>query len=375
MACRRVLIITSSAGTAHDAAAYALRDWIAHDRPEVTVAVEHLLENASAVMRLGVALYNAIQTHAPWLMQAYWRLAECEDLIKPGTLLFGRAYTIGLLRRFRPDVLIATHPHLNRGHFDLAKRVLGPQLRCITCCTELDGGFGFSRNWISLACDRFWSLTPEVDHFVARQRVWRRLPVQRLRCLGPLLYPAFHRDPPAPPVLPSGLPLLVLGSGANGANNHTALLTLLLPLAGRLRVVALCGRREAARRALLHWAGAHPQLDLEVLGFQDAAAMANLYRRAWALVARPGARTATEALVMGCPLIFNRYGSTMPQELLAPRRFAALGLEHSVRSAQQLVALVRHWLDHPQVYGRLRQRCAARRLRCDPNAVLRGLLD
>ena len=36
----RVLIFTSSGGTAHDAAAYALRDWMAQSRPEVEVRVD-----------------------------------------------------------------------------------------------------------------------------------------------------------------------------------------------------------------------------------------------------------------------------------------------------------------------------------------------
>ncbi|MCP9881024.1 hypothetical protein KBY65_00820 [Cyanobium sp. Alchichica 3B3-8F6] len=110
-------------------------------------------------------------------------------------------------------------------------------------------------------------------------------------------------------------------------------------------------------------------------GFQDAAAMAELYRRAWAMVARPGARTATEALVMGCPLIFNRYGSTMPQELLAPRYFAARGLDTSVRSPGQLVTVVHQWLDDPEAYAARRRRFAAERLRCHPQQVLQGLLD
>ena len=35
----QVLILTSSGGTAHDAAAYALRDWLALLRPEVGVEV------------------------------------------------------------------------------------------------------------------------------------------------------------------------------------------------------------------------------------------------------------------------------------------------------------------------------------------------
>ena len=144
---------------------------------------------------------------------------------------------VQFLKDEAPDLLISTHPHLNRGHFDLAKRVLGPQLRCITCCTELDGGFGFSRNWLSRTADRIWTLTPEVDQELRR----RGYPTQRLLPLGPLLHPPFHGEL-APAQLPEGLPLLVLGTGANGANNHTLLLEQLLPWAGRLRVVAQIGR-------------------------------------------------------------------------------------------------------------------------------------
>ena len=58
---------------------------------------------------------------------------------------------------------------------------------------------------------------------------------------------------------------------------------------------------------------------MDALGFQGPEAMAQLYRQAWAVVSRPGPRTATEALAMGYLLIFNHYGLSMPQELLAMR--------------------------------------------------------
>ena len=84
--------------------------------------------------------------------------------------------------------------------------------------------------------------------------------------------------------------------------------------------------------------------------------MADLYGRAWALVSRPGARTATEALWMACPLIFNHYGTTMPQEWLARRYFAARGLGQSIRRPGELAALVAQWLENPEAYAALRQR-------------------
>lgn len=369
----RVLILTSSGGTAHDAAAYALRDWWALLRPQDQVLVDQVLENASPVTRGGVALYNWIQRHQPWLHQIYWRLVEFEDLVKPGTLLFGRTYVIGLLRRFRPDVLISTHPHINRGHFDLAKRVLGSQLRCITCNTELAGGFGFSRNWICAAADLHWTLTPEVSEEVMRPRpLMRRFPAARVRCLGPLLYPAFHQTPPTP-IDPPGRPLLVLGAGANGANNHLALLEHVLPLADQLEVVALCGRRAAVQLELEAWGRRFPELPLRALGFQGPDAMAQLYRQAWALVARPGARTATEALMMGCPLIFNQMGSTMPQEQLALRYFEARNLAVSISQPQHLATLLAAWLREPQRYAQLKGRYRRWRFPVEPPQLLAAL--
>jgi processive 1,2-diacylglycerol beta-glucosyltransferase len=365
----RVLIFTSSGGTAHDVAAYALRDWLRQLAPDAEVCVDQVLENASWFTRGGTSFYNWIQKKAPWLHQIYWRIVELEDLIKPGTVLFGHQYLVHLLRSFQPDLLISTHPHTNRGHFDLAKRVVGPQLRCITCCTELDGGFGFSRNWVSRRTDLFWTLTPGVDQELRR----RRFPSDRVACLGPLHAPAFHQAP-APAEISGALPLLVLGSGANGANNHLRLLDQLLPFAGQLRVIALCGKRTEAMDAVQAWRAAHPAFDVETRGFLGPEAMADLYRQAWALVARPGARTATEALTMGCPLIFNHYGLTMPQELLAPRHFKRLGLEVSIRRPRQLAPVVQRWLEDPAAYRALRLRYADHRLASDPQQILERLI-
>ena len=149
---------------------------------------------------------------------------------------------IRLLRRLKPDLLISTHPQINRGHFDLAQRVL-PGLGCITCCTELEGGFGFSRNWLTRRAEAFWTLSQEVSDDV-RRCGYRRLPTP---ALGPLFDPAFEEalEEPFPEAAQNQLPLLVLGAGANGANNHIRLLEALQPLAGKIKVVTLCGRRQA----------------------------------------------------------------------------------------------------------------------------------
>ena len=78
---------TSGGGTAPAAAAYAIEAGLKRWDPDGAVLVEHVLETASVFTRAGVALYNWIQRHGPWMHQIYWRVVEFGDLTKPGTLL------------------------------------------------------------------------------------------------------------------------------------------------------------------------------------------------------------------------------------------------------------------------------------------------
>ena len=77
----KVLIYTSSGGTAHDSAAEAIRHWLERERPNIEVRVDQVLERSSSTYRGGVELYNWIQRRRPWLHQIYWRAMELEDLV------------------------------------------------------------------------------------------------------------------------------------------------------------------------------------------------------------------------------------------------------------------------------------------------------
>ena len=166
----------------------------------------------------------------------------------------------------------------------------------------------------------------------------------------------------------------MLGTGANGANNHLRLLEQLVSFGDQIRVIALCGRRTEMLRSIQTWSQEQPALEVEALGFQGPEAMTAIYRQAWGFVSRPGARTATEALVLGCPLIFNHYGITMPQELLAVRYFRQRGLEVSIRKPRDLAAVVAGWLEQPDAYLALRRCYREARLTADPRRTLQQLL-
>ncbi|WP_295536557.1 hypothetical protein [Synechococcus sp. UW140] len=91
-------------------------------------------------------------------------------------------------------------------------------------------------------------------------------------------------------------------------------------------------------------------------------------------MARPGARTATEALVLGCPLIFNVMGGTMPQEQLARRYFRARQLESVIKSPSDLAPVLQAWRADPLSYQQLRARMRQERLQSNPEEILSGLL-
>ena len=76
---------------------------------------------------------------------------------------------------------------------------------------------------------------------------------------------------------------------------------------------------------------------------------------------------------MGCPLVFNHYGTTMPQELLAPRYFHARELESTIRRPKELSTLVHQWLTNPPLYFALRHRYQQHRLSADPGTILERL--
>lgn len=360
------LVLTANTGYAHMASAVALKEWL--EDAGHTVVIDRFLEHSSPIYAQLVALYNGIQRRWPLLHNLYWPLLEFQDLITPGTVLVGRRYFRRLLLQEKPDVLIFNTPYTNRGYTQFARRVL-PKLRLVTCCVELDGGYGFSRNWLERQIDLFWAQSrPVADAALAAG-----MPEDRVEVLGPLLHRRYSqpgltdRDKQllrAELGLDPQLPVLVLSTGGAGANNHLRLLSILQPLSGQLQVLALCGRNPASRWSVDAWAHAHPQLKVVSLPFTDR--MEALYQLAWAVVARPGGRTAAETLVMQTPTIFNGIGGIMPQEQLTLRYYRRFGLEQTIRRPAELLPLLQRWLEQPAAYKAYRQQLAEARLPMDP---------
>jgi processive 1,2-diacylglycerol beta-glucosyltransferase len=363
---KKLLVLTSATGAGHDTHAAATAAWCARlFGPGVEVTVAHELEDSHVFYRGAVEFYNLIQRRAPWFHHVYYNTIELLDLLNPGTVSLGRAHYIELLQRVRPDAILSVHDCLNRGYFELAKEVLGPETLCATYCPEFEGGYGFSRNWVNPRGDFYFARTAET----AREAIRRGVPHERALVAGHWAPPAFY-EPPGPRT--TGCFNLLLSTGGNGAQNHRRIIEALQPFAGRLEITALCGRDARARDELEAWAQQRSAVPVRALGFTHE--MPALLRSASAVLARGGATTAGEALLCSCPVIFNGLGGMMPQELPTLRYFRRREMGRYALTGRGVAHHVREWLDRPEDHARDRERM---RLACDevtPRKALERLL-
>ena len=162
----RVLVLTSSTGGGHDSRARALGTWAERSNlnPPWKVELHQALEESHAIYRFGVGLYNVIQRTWPRLHHVYYNVLEFVSFAGGGDeKIMGREIFMKKVREVRPDLVVSTHDHLNHGFFAAAREAMvGTPLKCATYCTELHGGYGFSRHWVNPKADLFIGAVPEV---------------------------------------------------------------------------------------------------------------------------------------------------------------------------------------------------------------------
>lgn len=376
---KRILILTSATGAGHDTHANATTAWCAQFYgPNVEVIIDHTLEDSHPIYGKAVAFYNFIQRYMPWFHHIYYNVIELLEVLNPGTVSLGRDYYIQLLERIRPHAVISVMDCLNRGYFELATSVLGPDTKCATYCTEFSDGYGHSRNWVNPRCGYFFGRTEDTVRDARR----RGVPEERTLVVGHWAPPQFYVPPPTAEekatYLRDTLQLdadkftLLLSTGGNGAQNHADILRTLFPLGDRIQVIALCGRNAKARADLDAWVEREAPFQVRTLPFTDE--MAKLFHVSSAVVARGGATSAGEVLLCNCPIIFNGLGLMMPQELPTWRYFRDHKIGFRAFRAGGFRPIIERWLDHPEEYAALRQRMLELRNATTPQAALERLL-
>jgi processive 1,2-diacylglycerol beta-glucosyltransferase len=381
MARVRILVLTSSTGAGHDARAQAFAEWCFElYRHDVDVRIEQMLEKSSGFFRTGVNFYNWIQKKSPWMHQAFFLFVELLSLLNRRSVTFGRAYYAAVLREYQPHLVFSVHDCLNRGYFQLARKILGPdRVRCATYCGEFCGGFGYSSNWVESTADLYISRTATARDYAVKLG----MPRERTRVRGYLMQPRAHLEVFGAEArgaylegtlkLRPDLFTVFLATGGNGANNHLELLPKLLPYADQLQAIVICGRNREVYNQLVHWRSEHPEFNCFVDGFSEEVHV--LAQVSDAVVTRGGTTTCAKALHFRCPVIFNAIGGIMPQEELTVKFFRNGGGAEIITSADKFGDLIASWMKDRRQYQQLRDNFLRLRYEENPTVVIEELVD
>jgi processive 1,2-diacylglycerol beta-glucosyltransferase len=377
----RILVLTSSTGAGHDTRAQAFAEWCFElYRHDVDVRIEQMLEKSSRLFNAGVRFYNWIQQKSPWIHKVFYIIVEALSFLNRRSVTIGRAYYESVLREYQPHLVFSVHDCLNRGYFQLARRMLGrDRVRCATYCGEFSGGFGYSINWVEPSADLYVSRTPTARDYAVKLG----MPPERTTVRGYLMRPRQHTGFLSPAErkayreqeleLRPDLFTVFLATGGNGANNHLALLKELLPFADRLQAVVICGRNREAYNEVLHWRTMHPGFHCFLDGFSEQVHL--LMQVSDVVVTRGGTTSCAKALHFRCPIIFNAIGGVMPQESLTVKFFNRGAETQLISTPADLGRLIAGWMEFPAGYTRYRESFLSLRYEEDPTVLIRELVD
>ena len=376
----RILILTSSTGGGHNMRASSFAHWTRelYGHPAANeIQIHKCLENTHGLYRFGVGLYNRIQRYAPWTHHVYFNFLEVAGLHYKRSRLLGVERFKAILDHVRPEVILSTHGSLNHGFFDLAREHLGRErVRCATYCGELFGKYGFSRHWVNPDADLFIGAVPETCAMARKLG----MPSERTAVGGFLLNPSFYRphlnaEERASLLVGLGLDparfTVLLSTGEHGVNNHLAFLESIRIHQPRkdLQVIALCGRDPVTLERVRAWGKANPSVP--VLPLPHSNMMHLLMQASSVIVARPGTGTTSEAIISGCPIIFNNLGGFMPQEWITLRYAHRHGFDTRAYRPADLPGILRRWHDAPETYETIRRHLLESRPAEHPRDVLR----
>jgi processive 1,2-diacylglycerol beta-glucosyltransferase len=376
----RILVLTSSTGAGHDARAEAFAEWCFQlYRHDVDVRIEQMLEKSSVVNRTGVNFYNRIQKAAPWVHIWFYTFVEGLSILNSNKVTFGASYYRKVLLEYKPHLVFSVHDCLNRGYFQLARKLLGENVRCATYCGEFSGGWGYSRNWIEPSVDLYFSRTATARDYAVKKGI----APEKNRVRGYLMAPRAHLENLDEAArrqfreqrlgLRPDLFTVFLATGGNGANNHFDLLPTLVKYADRVQAIVICGRNKETYNELVHWRANHPEFNCYIEGFSEIVHL--LMQASDAIVTRGGTTTCAKALHFKCPIIFNAFGGIMPQEQLTWKFFRNGAASEKIEDAEDFAHIIDAWMADPAAYQHVRENFLRLRYEEDPTILIDELVN
>jgi processive 1,2-diacylglycerol beta-glucosyltransferase len=366
----RVLILSASYGSGHNAAARALEAALQAVGAQTRI-VDHFCELVHpAFDRWSRRLFNFLLYRAPslWAL-GYWigdRLPASSGLVF-GMGSLGTARLRTLLDSFRPDVVASTHPTPAGAMSDLRRQGL---TRVPHALVYTD--FTAHRQWLHPVVDLYCVPAEGIRTLL----IARGVPPERVLATGLPLRPEF--DEPADQAvarqalgLDPGRPVVLVMAGALGWTGRLpAAAQVLRDLPLPLQAVIVAGRdRRLARRLreIIRGVGPH----MRVLGYTPE--IRQLMAAADLLVTKAGGVSLAEAITCEVPVIC--FGLLAGPEQRNERFVVEAGAALRAGAAAELASAVAYALSEPSVLKALSQRMGEIRRPAAARAVADALLN
>jgi processive 1,2-diacylglycerol beta-glucosyltransferase len=297
---KRVLIISTSAGTGHVRAGEALTK-VFEEHPMVGEVVHSdALDFTNKVFRdFYSKLYARLVQTAPEFL-GWWYKQSDEPWKTDGMrLMLDRLNTgplVKFIRQFNPHITVCTHfmPAGIISHL-IAKSLLDAHLSIVV--TDLD----FHAMWLSRVFHRYFVAIEETKVHLEELG----LPKERITVSGIPIDPEF-----ATPIdrvatrfeygLHPTRPTMLLSAGALGAGPAEFVVERLKNLRSKAQTIVVCGRSAETRDRVLQLVGPN-NVNFKVFGYTTR--MPDLMKISDLFIGKPGGLTTAEALACGLPMV------------------------------------------------------------------------
>jgi processive 1,2-diacylglycerol beta-glucosyltransferase len=298
----RILILSTSAGAGHVAAAKALEQVFARSTDVEEVIHKDALEFTNQTFRdFYSELYLTLVKRSPHLV-GWWYDESDEpwrtDQVRSAMDRINLQPLSKFILEYQPHRVVCTH-FLPAGlvAYLMEKQQLDTHLSIVT--TDYD----FHSQWLSKLFNRYFVAIEQTKaHLVALD-----IPEERVTVSGIPIDPAYGEPVDRAAVLSKyrldeHVPALVFSAGAVGGGPVRAIVEQLMLLEHDAQCIVICGRNVEMRREIEALVVSQAE-KFRILGF--SADMPNLMRVATLFIGKPGGLTASEAMAAGVPMVIS----------------------------------------------------------------------
>ena len=366
---KRVLIVSASIGSGHHQAARAIAAELARRQDNLQITIADFMEDTDSYLAAFMKeAYLKMLELSPNMYDLVYRVSQAPLPGFKAQGLLARVLQGGmaqLVRRHRPDLIIATHPFPcgAAAYLRDSRRLRAPLVGVIT-------DFAVHRLWVYEHVDAYFVAAPEIKRELSALGV----PSRRIYASGIPVHPQFTTHASGRGILgelslAADQPLVLLMGGGLGMGGIRQAMASMDELNLPLQFVVLAGKNKELQEKLQEETK-NLRHAVRVLGYTDR--IPELMRAAAMLVTKPGALTVCEALVSETPLLL--YEPIPGQEWENAVFLTQRGVALWAKNRQELKDGVTTLLTRPEQVEKLRKEAEALRRPAAAGAVATAVL-